>query len=132
MQGAHASEEPTAVGVWQHPDERIQVQIAPCGEHLCGKVVWLKNPNDETGLPRLDRENPVSAERDKPIVGTTVIQGLDKSGPGLWTDGKIYNPDDGKTYNARVTVVDADTMELRAYKLMPLFGETQVWTRVRP
>ncbi len=62
-------------------------------------------------------------------MGMTVIRGLVRSGPRLWTDGTIYNPDDGEIYNARVTVVDPDTLHVRAYVLLPLFGETQVWTR---
>lgn len=129
-----SAEELTPEGVWLHDNERIRVEIAPCDERrsepLCGKIVWLENPDDEGGGPRLDTENPDQAQRGQLVIGTTVLRGLVRSGPGLWTDGTIYNPDDGKTYRARVTVVDPSTVHVRVYVLLPLFGETKVWTRV--
>ncbi|MDH3234085.1 MAG: DUF2147 domain-containing protein, partial [Alphaproteobacteria bacterium] len=36
------AQSPTPVGVWLHPNKRIQVEIAPCGERLCGKMVWCR------------------------------------------------------------------------------------------
>ena len=36
-------------GVWLHPNKRIQVEIAPCGAMLCGKMVWFRRPNDAEG-----------------------------------------------------------------------------------
>ena len=32
-----------------------------------------------------------------------------------YTDGWIYNPHDGGTYSASITLVDRDTMKLRGY-----------------
>ncbi|WP_161958676.1 DUF2147 domain-containing protein [Ferruginivarius sediminum] len=129
-----SAQELTPVGVWLHDNERIRVKVAPCDEQrdepLCGKIVWLKNPEDEEGKPRLDTENPDQAQRDQLVIGTTVIHGLVRSGPRVWTDGTIYNPDDGETYRARVTVVDPNTLHVRIYVMLPLFGETKVWTRV--
>jgi uncharacterized protein (DUF2147 family) len=126
-----SSHDPTLEGVWLHSNERIQVEIAPCGENLCGKIVWLKNPKDETGRPRTDRKNLDQTKRAQPLMGMTVIRGLVRSGPRLWTDGTIYNPDDGKIYSGRLVLVDPDTVKIRAYKFLTLFGETQVWTRVK-
>ena len=128
------AEELTPEGVWLHDNERIRVKVAPCDqqrdEPLCGKIVWLKNPHNAEGERRLDIENPDQARRDDPVVGTTVLRGLVRSGPRLWTDGTIYNPDDGESYNARVEVVDPNTLHVRVYVMLPLFGETKVWTRV--
>lgn len=128
------AEDLTPVGVWLHDNERIRVRIAPCGdgsdEPLCGSIVWLENPDDDEGQARLDTENPDHAQRGQPVVGTTVIEGLVRGGPNLWTDGTIYNPDDGRSYRARVTVVSPDTLHVRAYVLLPVLGETKVWTRV--
>jgi len=126
-----AAQELTPEGVWLSSNKRIHVEIAPCGDRLCGKVVWLKNPNDEAGDPRSDHKNPDRGQRRRPVMGMTVIQGLVRSEPDVWTDGTIYNPNDGETYSARVTVVDPDTLHVRAYKFLPLFGETQIWTRIQ-
>lgn len=123
----------TPEGVWLHDNELIKVEIAPCEEQrdepLCGKIVWLKNPENKDGGPRLDTKNPRKGQRGQPVIGTTVIRGLVRSDPRLWTDGTIYNPDDGEAYSARVEVVDSRTLHVRVYVLFPLFGETKVWTR---
>jgi uncharacterized protein (DUF2147 family) len=47
----------TPVGVWLHANKRIRVQILPCGERLCGKIVWFRWPNDAQGLPLVDLKN---------------------------------------------------------------------------
>lgn len=129
------AQEPTPEGVWLHHNKHIRVKIAPCDqkgdEPLCGKVVWLQEPDNEAGEPLLDTENPDQAQHGEPVVGLTVLRGLVRSGPHEWTDGRIYNPDDGETYKCRVEMVDPDTLHVRAYKLMPLFGETKVWTRIQ-
>ena len=40
--------------------------------------------------------------------------------------------DNGKTYKCKMTLEDADTLELRGYLGMALFGQTTTWTRVQP
>lgn len=124
------AQEPTPEGVWLHDNKRIRVAIAPCGHELCGKIVWLRNADDADGDALLDARNPDRTRRDQPVVGTTVLHGLVRDGPGQWTGGTIYNPDDGKTYSARIEVVDPDTLHVRVYVLVPPLGETKVWTRV--
>jgi uncharacterized protein (DUF2147 family) len=125
-----AAQELTPEGVWLHSSKDVQVEIAPCGDRLCGRVVWLKDPEDKGGEPRRDPENPDSAQRGRLVMGMMVIRGLVRSGPRLWTNGTIYNPRDGNTYRVRVTMEDPDTLHVRAFVLLPLFGETEVWTRV--
>jgi uncharacterized protein (DUF2147 family) len=120
----------TPEGVWLHSSRDVQVEIAPCGKRLCGRVVWLEDPKDEAGKPLRDPENPDRARRSRLVMGMMVLRGLVRSGPRLWTNGTIYNPKDGNTYRVRVTVVDRDTLHVHAFVLLPLFGETEVWTRV--
>lgn len=117
-------------GVWLHSNERIQVRIGPCEENLCGKIIWLKNPDGEKDSPIADSENPDPDQRGRPVIGMTVLWGLVRNGADLWTEGTIYNPDDGKTYSARITMASPDRLSVQVYKFLPLFGETQVWTRV--
>jgi len=44
----------TPVGAGLHANKRIRVQIGPCGNRLCGKIVWFKSTNDAQGLPLVD------------------------------------------------------------------------------
>ena len=125
------AQSPTPVGIWLHSNERIQIEIAPCGDLVCGKLVWFRWPNDAQGLPLVDLKNPDPALRARPLLGLTVLSGLRPAGEGKWEDGTIYNPDDGESYHALMSLQDDGTMRIRAYVILPLLGKTQIWTRVR-
>ena len=118
------------IGVWLLPNQRIQMEIAPCDDRLCGKLVWFKHPNDSEGLPLVDSKNPDPALRARPLLGLTVLHDLRKTDDSTWEDGKIYNPDDGKEYNARMSIQDDGTLHVRAYVVFEVLGKTQILTRV--
>ncbi len=122
---------PTPAGVWLHANGRIEIEIAPCSDRLCGKLIWFKRPNDAQGLPLVDLKNADPALRTRPLLGLTILSDLRRSGEGTWEGGKIYNPDDGANYNARMSIFDDENLRVRAYVLRPVFGKTQIWTRVR-
>jgi uncharacterized protein (DUF2147 family) len=119
------------VGVWLHQNKRIQLEITPCGESWCGKLIWFRWPNDAQGLPLVDLKNPDPALRNRPLLGLTVLAGIRRTGERTWEDAKIYDPDDGANYNASMSIQDDGTLRVRAYVLLPIFGETEIWTRVR-
>jgi uncharacterized protein (DUF2147 family) len=125
------ADEPTPVGVWLHQNKRVKVAIAPCGDRLCGKIVWLLMPNDVFGEPRTDSRNPSPTLRERPLLGLTVLSGLRSTGERTWDDGKIYNPLDGKKYLARISIKEDGTLQVFAYVFMPTIGKTETWTRVR-
>ena len=125
---AHA-QNPTPVGVWLHENQRIKVEIAPCGDELCGKLVWFKRPNDAQGLPLVDVLNPDPALRTRPLLGLEILSGFRPAGDGTWDGGTIYNPDDGETYSALMSIQDDGSVRVRVYVFLSLFGETKIWTR---
>lgn len=122
---------PTPVGVWLHPNQRIQVEIVSCGDRLCGRLIWFKWPNDAQGLPLVDLKNPDPALRGRPLLGLQILDGLRRSSERTWEDGRIYNPDDGTVYHASMSLQNDGSMRVRAFVLLPIFGETLIWTRVR-
>lgn len=122
---------PTPVGVWLHPNGRIHVRIAPCGDRLCGTLVWFRRPNDAEGLPLVDVKNTNPGLRARPLLGLTILRELRRTGPRSWDGGRIYNPDDGVDYRARMTIAADSTLHVRAYVIAPLLGKTFVWRRVR-
>jgi uncharacterized protein (DUF2147 family) len=122
---------PTPVGVWRDASKRVLVKITPCGDLLCGRLVWFKWPNDADGLPLVDLKNADPALRGRPLLGLTILRGLRRTEKDMWEEGEIYDPDDGENYRARMSIQDDGTLRVRMYELFPLFGETQIWTRVR-
>ncbi len=126
--GAAAAQEDPAFGRWLTEGAKAAVEIARCGARACGRIVWLADPMGPTGEPLRDRRNPDPALRDRAICGMALLGGFEREGPGRWSGGTIYSAENGKTYSANMTAED-DRLRLRGYVGLPVFGETQVWTR---
>jgi uncharacterized protein (DUF2147 family) len=124
-----AAQEPSAFGRWLTEDGKGVVEMYPCGAELCGKVVWLAEPLNPRGAPRTDVMNPDATLRGRPACGLQIMGGFKRRSAAEWQDGWIYAPPSGKTYTAQLKLRDPATMDLRGYVGIPLFGETQVWTR---
>jgi len=126
-----AAQDPSPVGVWLHPNKRIEIEITPCGDRLCAKIVWFKRPYGDDGLPLADEKNKDPALRTRPLLGLDVLQGLRAAGENNWEDGEIYNPDDGANYRTQMSIDKDGNLRIRAYTLLPLLGHTMIWTPVR-
>jgi uncharacterized protein (DUF2147 family) len=114
-------------GLWLVEDRKAKVRIAPCGDAMCGSVVWLAQPNDpETGKPLTDKLNFDPEKRTRPIMGIAVLIDMRGDGRGRW-HGNIYNPEDGNIYSGSIEVVGST---LRVRGCVAFFCETRIWTRV--
>src|SRR5437870_10930939 len=82
---------PEPVGRWYAEGGAAVVEIALCGDALCGRVVWLHSPLDEDGCELRDKNNPDPALRNRPVVGLQILGGLVASDQRLvsWTCGTI-------------------------------------------
>ncbi len=122
--GAHAA---PAAGTWLSESGTTKVRITDCGGKLCGTVVWLKDPVGADGKPKTDRHNEDQTKRSRPLLGVPVVQGMAPSGDNKWS-GKIYNADDGKTYDAHVTVISDKAMNVQGC-VLSILCKNQKWTR---
>jgi uncharacterized protein (DUF2147 family) len=122
-----AAADPT--GYWKKPDaeREAKIQVSRCGRGLCAKIVWLKDPKDSRGRPLQDVRNANPAQRGRTIVGLPLFTGFAPSGPNAWA-GKIYNPEDGNTYSATLTMVSSKQIVLKGCKAWLLCGE-KIWLR---
>ncbi len=121
------SEADRVLGVWLTEEGTSKVEIYKCGEEYCGKIVWLQEP-ERDGKPRVDEKNPEERLRNQPLMGLVILRGF-KYDDGDWTGGKIYDPKSGNDYTAKMKLEDENTLKLRGYVLMPLFGRTTTWKR---
>ncbi len=116
-------------GVWLDAKGEGAVEIGPCGEKLCGKIVWVKDPNDKTGKPLVDAYNPEPAKQKRPICGLPIIGDLKRQPNGSWDTGWIYDPNEGKSYDLEVTAKSGDRLQIKGYLGVKFLSETFVWTR---
>ena len=116
------------VGIWLTVGGKSHVQITQAGGQYSGNLIWLKEPL-RNGKPKMDDKNPDAKLRTRPLVGLSLLSGFTFKN-GEWVNGKIYNPEDGKTYACQMKLKNANTLEVRGYVMgMTALGKTQVWTR---
>ena len=109
-------------GRWLTASGNAIVDVAPCGAALCGTIVKVL-----ANHPMGGGTTPMAA--NVPGVGVKVMTRFTSRGDGRWV-GHLYNRQTGKTYDCELTMAAPDQMKLRAYVLLPLIGQTQVWRRV--
>jgi len=131
---APASEpDPSGVlGFWMDPPKKLAVEIYPCGEQLCAKIVWLGKKYLKNGDYRRDRKNPDPALRQRSWCGIEVITGLKLKRDDYWKNGRFYYPKKGRTYDVDIKLKDDDRLELRAYLGIRLLGKSETWLRPEP
>ncbi len=118
--------EPT--GTWLTQSGASRIKIADCGGALCGTIAWLKEPNDESGKPKTDKNNPDESKRSKPLIGVLIVLGMKPSGANKWA-GQVYNAEDGKTYSGNLTLTGDNSLQLQGCALGGLLCKSQTWTR---
>ncbi|CAN5385485.1 DUF2147 domain-containing protein [soil metagenome] len=115
-------------GLWYNDIKSAKIMITKSSDgKFNGKVVWLKEPL-KNGKPKVDELNADEKLRTRPRLGLPVLQGFVKDGDNKYTDGKIYDPNNGKTYSCNITY-KGKTLAIRGYIGISLFGRTTTWSR---
>jgi len=121
----------TPVGTWHTVDEKTkepksEIQITEASGALSGKVTKL--------LRKDAKQDAVCDEctddrKGKPMLGLEIIRGAKKAdGKDIWEDGKILDPENGKSYSLKMTPIEGGKkLEVRG-SIGP-FGRTQTWVR---
>ena len=126
-----ASADPT--GIWRKAKQGERpgkMQVYRCGRSkklLCVKIVWLQNPLDSKGKPLHDVRNTNASMRARPILGLQIVNGMQPVSANQWK-GSIYNPEDGNTFSATLTLVSRNQIHLKGCKAWLLCGE-RTWLR---
>lgn len=113
-------------GTWLTEDGRSRIALEPCGARVCGKIIWLKEPNDPAGRPLTDKQNPDPARRGRPILGLPLFPGLAPDGDH-WA-GEVYNADDGKSYDVTLERTGPGTLKIEGC-LLAILCKGETWTK---
>jgi uncharacterized protein (DUF2147 family) len=136
-------EKDAVLGLWKtEPNDNgdySHVEIYLADGKYKGRIVYLNSPvvleGDEDGTvgqPRADFKNPDEALRGRPLLGMDLMYGFKHNGKNKWEDGRIYDPESGKEYNCKVTMKDADNLEIFGYIKVAFakLGRDTAWKRV--
>jgi uncharacterized protein (DUF2147 family) len=123
---------PALDGWWLDQTGRAGIRFERCKGNdtlICGSVQWLLHPMAKAGGPEVDALNKDESLRGRHVCGMAMLGGFVADGPNHWSDGWIYNPDDGDTYRSVMALADDGTLHVRGYVGISLFGKSEVWTR---
>ncbi|CEF55756.1 DUF2147 domain-containing protein [Acetobacter ghanensis] len=115
------SNENTLSGYWLSQDHDGVFKIDRCGQNLCGHLVGLRY--EGTNVPH---GHDGKSECD--LLMLTDFRPMGDDNKGRWA-GHILDPDTGHLYDAQIWSNQPDVLKLRGYLGLPIFGETQTWTR---
>jgi uncharacterized protein (DUF2147 family) len=119
------------VGAWNTIDDETKkvksmVRITEKDGVLSGTVEKIVDPAKQDS--KCDECAGDDPRKGKPVIGMTILSDLKKESDTVWSGGKILDPNNGKSYNAKVTVIDGGKkLEMRGSILF--IGRTQTWVR---
>lgn len=111
----------------------IKIFKASNGKYY-GEIIWLKIATYPDGKEKVDRLNPDQKLRNRKLIGLKMLNDfVYDASENEWTNGTIYNPATGKTYNSYIKFDGPDKLHIRGYigaAWMGL-GKTVYWTRLK-
>lgn len=106
-----ATAAPDATGVWMNDTGRGAIEIKPCGNALCGHVVWVKDGSDAKGC------------------GRQIIGDATRMGGSTWGNGWIYSPERKRRYDVEFKPIDDGKLRVIGFAGSKFFSKTMIWTR---
>lgn len=110
-------------GYWKTSDGSV-LRTIPCAQGLCIRIVSVT----PTAPGDLDHNNPEPSLRKRPLCNLEIGSNFTLAGDTKATGGSVYDPESGKTYKGNIDLT-GDTLKLRGYIGITLFGRTETWHR---
>jgi uncharacterized protein (DUF2147 family) len=109
------------IGLYWSPKKDAKIEIYKKGEHYFGKSIWIASP-------RKDNNNPNETLRKREVLGIELLTDFSFN-DGAYTDGKIYDPESGKTYDCKMSL-NGNNLRVRGYIGISIFGRTENFERI--
>ena len=115
------------IGQWMsEPSDRgegaggyVVVDIKPCeasSQELCGIIVRTVDKDGQDVVEGYD--------------GEMMLKDLKPNGEAKWSGGTIWAPDEGKTYNSKMTELGDGTLKVFGCLFKGMLCRGQIWKRV--
>jgi uncharacterized protein (DUF2147 family) len=114
---AYATPAASPRGDWLTADGHGVIDIAQCGDALCGRIV---------GIDRAPAAPAPTDFQGRSQCGLTIITQEKPEADGTWL-GRVTDPRDGGSYQAKLWVDNHGNLRLHAFIGIPVLGATQTW-----
>jgi uncharacterized protein (DUF2147 family) len=119
LRGAAATATASPLGTWSTANGHGVIEIARCGDALCGRIVGVeRGPDDPIPTDVYGRSQ----------CGLTIITNEKPNTDSTWL-GQVTDPRDGGKYQAKLWLDEAGNLNLRGFIGIPQLGSTQIWHR---
>jgi uncharacterized protein (DUF2147 family) len=122
----------TPAGHWRTTDEEtgkaksvVEIYRTIEGTYA-GKVIEILDTDNGTD-PRCDKCR--GSNRGKPIKGMVILWNLKPDGPVTWSGGTVLDPENGKTYRAKIELLSGGA-KLGMSGCIAFICRQQVWNRL--
>ena len=115
--------EQTLLGFWIARDSIIEIKY--CGDFICGEIVHIIVEEGEDPKKILDENNTDDDLKSRALIGINIITGFKKELvlKSELKGGKIYDPRFGKTYKAKLKLLDNGNIKVEGCILFICDGE---------
>ena len=112
-------------GKWYTEGCQAQFDFYRSGKEYKAKLYPLDKPD------MLDSNNPTDSLKTRKLMGAITIYGLKYNAKKRrWENGKVYNPEDGRTYSCYCSLKKGGKrLFFRGFIGISLLGGSQIWTR---
>lgn len=112
------------VGRWYTEKCKAAFDFFRSGEEYQARLIPFEIPD------LIDSHNPVDSLKNRRLSGAITIYGLRYDAKAQrWHDGKVYNPENGKTYSCVCVITTEGTLHFRGFIGVSVLGGSQVWTK---
>jgi uncharacterized protein (DUF2147 family) len=120
------------VGVWWNDKKTSKIEVKEENGKFIGTVIYINPEKYVNGEPEKDYNNSDPKLKSRSRLGLQILSGLkfnlsDKK----WEDGRIYDPDNGKTYDCYAWLdSDPNILYIKGYVVgIKWLGRSTTWTR---
>jgi uncharacterized protein (DUF2147 family) len=111
------------IGTWLTADKTGQIAVYKIDNLYYGKI--KAGTSDE----KFDVRNPDKERRNDPLIGLIILKDL-KFENNAWKNGKVYDPQNGKTYSCTLTLTNTNQLKITGFIGFSWIGRSEVWTRI--